>query len=293
MLQRFNKDSRIYFTRKPNDTILITSLDELVKQHNRIILFIDSIIIKNISYDKERFSIFGFFFITLLLTLLVNMFWQRKRLNNVYQDILFLYAMDSDKKNKTIFSQEVDAINIRMKRKSQVSDNPTMMDAITEINNNKGMLHTYTECKTTFDNTFSSVTILEIDNFSKSKRTFAQDFTQEILKKVAYSISLHEQSNDIIARTDYNQFTLIFSRPAKEQLFKDIDLVRQSIADIKLYSPDKKLLQITVTGGFILKSKNSPLEKSIRKAKELLENAKQLGTNKVLQTKDIAKLNNH
>ena len=288
MIQRFNNDSRIYFKHNPDDITLTSALNKLLIQHNKMVLFIDSIIIKNISYDRDRFNFLGFFCIVLLLTLFINVLWQKKRLNNVYQDILFLYSIDSDRKNKTIFSQEVDAINIRMKRKRQVSDNPTMMDSITEINNNKGMVHTYTERKTTFDNTFSSITILEIDNFSKSKRTFAQDFTQEILKKVAYTISLHEQSNDIIARTDYNQFTLIFSRPSKEQLFKDVDLVRQSIADIKLYSPDKKLVQITVTGGFVLKSKNSALEKSIRKAKELLESAKQLGINKVLQTKDLA-----
>ncbi|MDQ7061966.1 MAG: GGDEF domain-containing protein [Sulfurimonas sp.] len=202
---------------------------------------------------------------------------------------MFLYSMDAEKKNYTIFSQEIDAISMRMKRKNQVSDNPTMMDQITEIYNNKGMIQTYSQRKNIQDNNFTCIAILEIDNFSKAKRTFSQNFIQEILKKVSYTISLYEQSNDIIARTDYNQFTLIFSRPDKDQLFKDVDLVRQSIADIKISSPDKKAIQITVTGGLIIKSKNAPLEEYIRKAKELLQSAKHIGSNKVLQTKDIPK----
>jgi len=100
---------------------------------------------------------------------------------------------------------------------------------------------------------------------------------------------LHEKSTDIIARTDYNQFTLLFSRKSQEQLFKDIDLVRQSISEIKLISPDKETISLTVSGGFIIKTNNSSLEDSIRKAKELLKQARELGVNKILQTKDLSK----
>lgn len=164
-----------------------------------------------------------------------------------------------------------------------------MIDTVTKIYNNKGMVQSYSERKASKDNNFSSIAILEIDNFSKSKRTFSQEFTQEILKKVAYTVSLHEQGTDIIARSDYNQFTLIFSRPVKEQLFKDVDMIRQSIADLKMATPDKEAVQITITGGFVFKLKSSPLEESIRKAKELLQSAKHMGTNKILQTKDIPK----
>ena len=220
--------------------------------------------------------------------LLFITFWYKIRLNNIYKDILLLSSIDTRKKDINTFSQEIEAILSRIKRKTQISDNPAMIDSITEINNNKGMAQAYLESKSLKDNNFTSVTILEINNFSKSKRLFSQEFTQEILKKVAYTISLHEQITDIIARTDYNQFTLIFSRSSKEQLFKDVDLVRQSISEIKLTTQKEETIKVTVTGGFIIKTNNSSLEDSIRKAKKLLEDAKYINeTNKVFQIKDL------
>ena len=100
MIQRFNNDSRIYFKHNPDDITLTSALNKLLIQHNKMVLFIDSIIIKNMSYDRDRFNFLGFFCIVLLLTLFINVLWQKKRLNNVYQDILFLYSIDSDRKNK-------------------------------------------------------------------------------------------------------------------------------------------------------------------------------------------------
>lgn len=289
ILQNFDKNIRRCFALAEDDESLNISLELLKEQQAKIFQILDSLTIKNIQYDQELFNYFNKLFLLLIFLLLGTIIWQRKRLKEIYEDILYLYSIESGNKEKVIFSQEIDSINMRMKRKNKISDNPTMIDQITELNNNKGLIQSYSQRKNAKDTNFSSIAILEIDNFSKSKRTFSQEFTQEILKKVAYTISLHQQSTDIIARTDYNQFTLIFSRAVKEQLFRDIDLVRQSIAEIKMTSPEKKKINITVTGGFIIKSKNAQLEDSIRKTKELLQSAKQIGTNRVLQTKDIAK----
>ena len=124
---------------------------------------------------------------------------------------------------------------------------------------------------------------------SKSKRAFSQEFTQTILKKVAYTISLYEQTTDIIARSDYNQFTLILSRSTTDQLFKDVDIIRQSISEIKLSTPDKIVVNVTVTGGFVTKPKNAPLEESIKRAKELLNSGRHIGANRIFRLKDLPK----
>jgi len=287
LIKKYIKVSREYYELTSEDKNLEKLLNEINSMHFSIISSIDSILLKNILYDSAKFDIFNKIFLLLLMLLSMITIWQRKVLNSIYNDIRLLTLSNNSKKNKQIFSQEVDAISLRMNRKMQITDNPSMIDQITEISNNKGMLQLYSERKGLKDNYFNSITILEIDNFSKSKRAFSQDFIQAILKKVAYTISLHEQSTDIIARTDYNQFTLIFARVSKEQLFKDIDLIRQNISEIKLVSPDRKKINITVTGGFIIKPHNSPLEDYIRKAKALLESAKHIGINRILQTKDI------
>ena len=289
LMKDFDKSSRNYFELAPDDKNLELTYKNTESVRNSISQHINDMLIKNISYDSSRFYIFNKIIFLILIMLLITTFWYKNRLSNIYNDIMILYSVDNKKNSSDIFSQEADAIALRMKRKSVLSDNPSMIDPVTEINNNKGMIQSYAEVKGLKDTNFKSITILEIDNFSKSKRAFSQEFTQEILKKVAYTISLHEQATDIIARTDYNQFTLIFSRASKEQLFRDIDLVRQSISEIKLVTPQKETINITVTGGFIIKPKNSPLEDSIRKAKDLLHNAKDIGSNRILQTKDLPK----
>ena len=288
LVNNFNKHSRNYFNLSTDDENFQLYFQNIKSQHNSIVSLINSMMIKNISYDNARFNIFNKIFFLFFIILAITAFWYKNRLLNIYNDITFLYSAESNKKNMNIFSQEADAILLRMKRKSALADNPAMMDTVTEIYNNKGMIQSYTEKKSMKDNQFTSVTVLEIDNFSKSKRSFSQEFTQEILKKVAYSISLHEQVTDTIARTDYNQFTLILSRSTKEQSFKDVDLVRQSISEIKLVTPDREKINITVTGAFIIKASKSPLEDSIRKAKELLQNTRDTGTNKIAQISNLS-----
>lgn len=206
----------------------------------------------------------------------------------IYNDILFLYAVENNKKGYGVFSEEIDAISLRMKRKPVISDNPAMIDTVTDINNNKGLMHSYAEKKGMKDSNFTSVTVFEVDNFSKSNRVFSQDFTQAILKKIAFTMTLHEQATDVIARTDYNQFTLVFSRASKEQLFKDMEIIRQSISELKFRTPEKESVQITVTGGLVIKPNNTNLEESIRQAKEVLEHAKSTGRNKISQLSDVA-----
>lgn len=264
-----------------NELVEINSLND------SIVKLIDLMLIKNISYDNEKFNIFSKLFVLLSIILFITTIWYKNRLKNIYNDISHLSSIDADKKDKIFFSQEADAINLKMKKKSSILDNPNMIDVTTQIYNNKGMMQAYTEKKSLKGKNFSSIAILEIDNFSKSKRTFSQEFAKDILKKVAYTISLYKQGHDITARTDYNQFTLIFSRASKEQLFKDVDLIRQNISELKLTSPEKNSIKITVTGSFLFKPNNASLEEFTRKSKELLEKAKQLSTNKIIQIKDI------
>jgi len=249
--------------------------------------FLDAMIIRNIAYNEEKFyllekiTIFSF-----ILTLLATL-WYKRRLNSIYEDVVYLYAIDKTKKDYVIFSQEADAIKLRMSRKPVVTDNPAMIDPVTQINNHKGMLSSYGHKKGMKDSNFTSVTIFEIDNFSKQKRAFSQEFTQAILKKVAFTLSLHEQATDVIARTDYNQFTLILSRESKEQSFKDVDIIRQSISEIKFKAPGGAPITITVSGGFIIKPNNKSLDEALKQAKEVLEYAKEKNKNTIAQVKDL------
>ncbi|MBN2816581.1 MAG: diguanylate cyclase [Campylobacterales bacterium] len=254
----------------------------------QLITHINSMLFKNTGYDQTKFYIAEIAMAVYFLIAFFGTLLYRNRLNKIFKDIEYLYQMEKSKSSYDIFSLEADAISLRMNRKAVNSDNPAMLDPVTGINNHKGMINAYSQKKGLKNSNFTSVTVLEIDNFSKSKRTFSQETTQAILKKVAYTISLHEQPVDVIARTDYNQFTLILSRPSKEQSFKDVDLIRQSISELRFNVPDQGTANITVSGGFIIKPNNTNLEEATKQAKEVLLYAKNTGTNKILQMRDMA-----
>ncbi len=286
LTKRFNDIAIDYYT--SNDSNATEKFENLKKAFYDINSYIDMLIIQDGTFIQEKSNFLRTIIIALFVLLLITTLWYRKRLQAIYADLMHLYSVEGNKKDYVIFSEEADAIALRMKRKPTVTDNPAMLDPLTEINNAKGMMASYAEKKGMKDSNFTSVTVVEIDNFSKSNRAYSQEVSQAILKKVAFTISLYEQPTDVVARTDYNQFTIILSRASKEQSFKDIDVIRQSISELKFKIPDQGQVQITVTGGFIIKPNNVNLEDAIKQAKEIMYFAQKHGKNKIAQKRDMA-----
>jgi len=283
----FNKAAHKYYINTKNKQLEDEAKKALDVSLYKITQYIDAMLLKDINYNQEKFNIVKILVIIVFVLILFATFWYRKMLNAIYRDVEYLFQVEKNKKDYEIFSLEADAIALRMNRKSVIQDNPTMLDPVTDINNYKGLLNSYANKKGLKDSNFTSVTILEIDNFSKTNRAFTQETTQAILKKVAYTISLHEQPIDVIARTDYNQFTVVLSRISKEQLFKDMEIIRESIAELKFHTPQNGQITITLTGGFIIKPNNTSLDEAIKQSKEILEFAKTTGKNRILQLRDF------
>ena len=288
LIDRFSQSANNYYSDvKKSKQQEVADLRALKKAFFALNNHINTMIVNNIEYDKARFNLFKNLSIFAFIVVLLATLWYRKRLYNILRDINYLATIDKQTQPYQIFTQEADAISLRMKRKNvQHTQNPAFIDQVTGINNHKGLLNSYSNKKGMKDSNFTAVTVLEIDNFSKSHRPYTQDITQAILKKIAFTISLHEQPTDVIARTDYNQFTIILSRASKEQTFKDMDIIRESIAELKFNLPNNE--HITVTGGFIIKPNNTNLDEALKQAKEILSKGKTIGNNKILQTRDIA-----
>jgi len=288
LINKFDNATHQYYLQNKNKVLEKNAKQNLDTAFSEVNQHISSMLLKTIGYNQAKFELVKYIVIGSFLLIFLATFWHRKNLNSIYEDISYLFKLEKNKSGYDIFSLEADAIALRMNRKSNVSDNPNLIDPVTGINNYKGLAHSYTHKKSLKDSNFTSVTLLEIDNFSKSKRVFPQEIAQAMLKKVAYTISLHEQPVDVIARTDYNQFTIILSRPSKEQAFKEVDLIRAGISELKFNIPETGPVSITVSGGFIVKPNNTSLEEGIRQAKEILNYAKSIGKNKLLQVKDLA-----
>jgi len=286
LTKRFNDIAVDYYT--SDDLNASQKFENLKQAFYDINSFIDKLIIQDGMFIQEKSNFLRSIIVAFFVVLLFTTLWYRKRLQAIYADLMHLYSVENNKKDYVIFSEEADAVALRMKRKPTVTDNPAMLDPLTEINNAKGMMASYAEKKGMKDSNFTSVTVVEIDNFSKSNRAYSQEISQAILKKVAFTISLYEQPTDVVARTDYNQFTIILSRASKEQSFKDIDVIRQSISELKFKVPDQGQVQITVSGGFIIKPNNVNLEDAIKQAKEIMYFAQKHGKNKIAQKRDMA-----
>jgi len=288
LTKAFNQAAHEYFVEGKDKKTEKETKRNLERAFYRINHHIDQILLKSIDYDEQKFAFFKNIIIGIFVLMLLATLYYRKALYSIYKDIEFLLHID--KKSKitfNIYTSEIDSIALRMNRKTVSTDNPSFIDQVTEINNYKGLINSYS-MKKPKDGNFTSVTVLEIDNFSKTNRPFPQDVAQAILKKVAYTISLHEQPVDTIARTDYNQFTVILSRATKEQTYKDVELIRESIAELKFNIPNQGPVQITVSGGHIIKPTNTSIEEAMKQAKEILAYAKSTGKNKILQMKDLA-----
>ena len=263
--------------------------ENVQKRLREVNTHIEYMTVEDMRYNKAIFAFFEKFILFSFAFVAIGTFWYRKRINDIYKDIEFLSSTEKNYAEYQIYSIEADAISQRMKRKVVTADNPAFIDQITGINNLKGMINTYGDKKGMKEENFTSVTVIEIDNFSKSNRAYPQELTQAILKKIAFTISLHEQPTDIIARTDYNQFTILFSRASKEQAYKDIDIIRQSISELKFNTPKGE--NITVCGGHVAKPTHASLDEAIKNAKEILNYTKSVTRNKIYQTKDIAEHN--
>jgi diguanylate cyclase (GGDEF)-like protein len=284
----FNAAAKEYYVDIKSKQLEQKAKEHLTEALHTINNHIDEMLLKSLKYNEIKFKFFKNVTIIVFILIFLATIYYKRALNAIYGDIEFLQNMNKNRKGTNIYSQEADAISLRMNRKSISNDNPDLIDSITGINNYKGMIDSYFVKKSLKDSNFTSVTVVEIDNFSKSNRVFPQDITQAILKKVAYTISLHQQPVDVIARTDYNQFTIIFSRSSKEQAFKDVEIIRQSIAELKFNIPNSDTKQITISGGFIIKPNNTSLEEAMKQAKEILRYAQSTGTNKIMQTRDLA-----
>lgn len=156
---------------------------ELDRAHISLENKINSILLKSTEYDSIKF---GFMFkITIAVTVIVLLFsiWYYVRLKKIYNDIAYLQSPSKSSKDYQVCTIEADAISLRMKKKPDLKENPANIDPVTKINNNKGLVAEYGEKKSLKENNFTSVTLLEVDNFQKPTELLTKNFHRLYLKR--------------------------------------------------------------------------------------------------------------
>ncbi len=285
LINTYNKNAFIYYKSKKHTES--NAKQVFLNSYRTINNHISNIIFTNISYDKSKTEFMFNLTLGIFILMLIFTYVFYKKLGNIYNDIIFLQSPSADPEKYNIYAMETDSIFLRMNKRPVKSQSTSNIDPVTGVNNNKGLINSFAEKKSLKESNFTAIAILEVDNFSKTNRTFPQDFTQAILKKLASTISMYEQATDTIARSDYNEFTIVLSRASKEKAFKEIDQMRQSISELKFTTATKVPVTITVSGGFYIKPSNVSLSNAILETKSMLEHAKHKNGNRISQKKDI------
>lgn len=282
----FNLKAEIYYQKKNEN--LTQNLNEFSDAKAELLNQLNEMIVSNIDDEHKKLSFTKWFvYISLLLTF-AGALWYSRKLTLIYDDIKSLFAIGSERGSESILTKEVDAIKMRMIRKPTLSQNPSMIDPVTGIKNYKGMIQSYSEKKGMKDDNYTVVCVFEVDNFKEYEKNLSKEYTQSVLKKISFIISLYEQPTDVIARVEYDQFAVILSRETKKKALTDCEAMRQSIEETQFINPQGGIIPFTISGGFVIKQNNKSLENAISDAKELLQTAKEKGKNRIAQISDHA-----
>lgn len=240
---------------------------------------------KHLVYESEKMHFVQLLVYLSFIIALLTMLWFTRRLSFVYNDLKTLFSVDLDSKNRVYLTEEAEMITKRMVRKPTSGANPAFIDPVTEINNYKGLLHGFAN-RTGNSGASLNVCVYSIDNIRDIEKKYQKDFANQILKKVAFTLSLHTQHNDVLGRIDYDQFVLVINRTAKDIALKDSEQIRQAIEEMKFKTPTGGTITLSASAGFVVKASNTPLDQTIVKAKEVLAIAIEKGGNKVAELRD-------
>ena len=242
---------------------------------------------KHLIYEAEKFNFIQYIIYLAFIISLLATLWFTRRLSFVYKDLKTLYSVDLESKGRMYLTEEAEMITKRMSRKPTATENPAFIDPVTEVNNYKGLLHGFANRK---GNASASLTVcvFSLDKFKDIEAKYKKDLANQILKKIAFVFSLYEQHTDVLGRIDYDQFVLVLNRNTKDAVLNDCEQIRKSIEETKFRAPKGEAIKVTVSGGFVVKTPNKPLDQTIAQAKEILTAAISQGGNRIAQLRDHA-----
>jgi len=284
-IERFNASAAAWYD--PSESDLDAREQQLQQSRYALLSHIDTMLFRNIGYDYQQFGIRQMMIFASLALCALILVYYALRFRIVFKDIHSLYAIEtSGREPHQIVTDEIDVISKRMNRKPTATDNPALIDPVTEINNYKGLVTAFANRKSK-DGASLAVCVISVDGFKELDKQHPKSFTQMVLKKIAFMLSLHEQHTDILARTDYCEFTLVLSRANMSQILEECDNIRKSVEETAFKVPKGNTIHLTISGGLTQKSGQVSIEESVELARDVLAKAQRMGTNSIKQPKDV------
>ena len=125
-----------------------------------------------------------------------------------------------------------------------------------------------------------ALAMLDIDHFKSVNDTFGHDVGDEVLKVVSNLLVENVREGDLVARLGGEEFCILLEdiqQPALGELFEQVRAVIEQREFASLQ--DRK--NVTSSFGVVMSNENEDLDSLVKRADELLYEAKQSGRNKV------------
>ena len=217
-----------------------------------------------------------------LLNIALIFLWYTRKLTLIYRDIKQILNVEEDDRKKSYTTAEFVAIKRRMERRPLAGGGKNLLDPLTELLNEKGLVSEYVQRNGGGSKEFVCVTIFDIDNFKELLQDHGKAFSETVIKKIAFIMNLEKKPSDIVGRIGEDQFIIITPRDDQTQAFATVETIRQSIENVKFKTSSGKI-SVTVSGGFTPKDKHEKIESAIGTANSLVKKAKVQGKNMIVK----------
>lgn len=213
-----------------------------------------------------------------LFYVLIIFLWYSRRLTVIYKDIKRILSIEEDDRNKSYSTHEFTAIKRRLERRPLASGGKNLLDPLTGLLSEKGLLTEYVQRGTNNANEYVFVTVFDIDNYKEVAQKYGKEVTDMVLKKFAFILNLEKKPSDVVGRMGEDQFIMIATRSNQQEAFSTVEAIRLSFEKNKFKSLDGKI-SMTVSGGFTQKDKHEKIESAIGTANSLVKKSKIHGKN--------------
>ena len=275
-IKSFNKAATAWYTQETLTEEELQSRAVIFNETYQALLFeIDAIIEDNYKYENLRFQVQLGLVALIFIMMLLSLVWVPRKLNGITKEIESIASGESEDGRLSPRSS-----------KTETTQNPAFLDEMSGINNHKGFMYESNNKKGQSLGNYSAICIFSIDNFSTIETKMPKEFSEELIKKVSFMLSLYRQHNDVIGRLDHNQFAIYISRQDKASAVNDCESVRKSIEDTPFKNSDGRAVKITISGGFVQKMSTQNLEEIMAKSTKVLAMSIQHGGNRIAQLRD-------
>ena len=178
------------------------------------------------------------------------------------------------------FSKEIQATERKLVKYNKKIVELASRDPLTKLYNRRAMIDKMNDMVAMNQNYFC-IAIADIDFFKKVNDTYGHEAGDEVLKKVADTLSAFMEGKGYVARWGGEEFLFLYQNGNGDEVKMEFDKLRRQIGKMTIPYKDLELI-VHMTFGIQEYDCKKPLDASISKADEKLYRGKMSGRDKVI-----------